>query len=79
MLTCLRYQKALLECQQHPDYQRAIQTLLDLASEYGGHAKGVGAASTGTVKDARSSLAQAEADLKVSHSCLLYHDKARGS
>ena len=61
----LAFQKALLECQQHPDYQQAIQTLLDLASEYGGHARDVGAAGSGTVQDARSSLAQAEADLKA--------------
>jgi len=63
--TVFRLKKALLECQQHPDYQQAIQTLLDLASEYGGHAKGVGAAGTGTVKDTRSMLAQAQADLKT--------------
>ena len=59
-------QKMVLECQQHPDYQEAISTLLDLAEEYGGHAKNVTADSTGTVKDTRSGLAQAEADLKVS-------------
>jgi len=65
--TIFRLKKALLECQQHPEYQQAIQTLLDLATQYGGHAKNLGAQSTGTVQDARSNtpLAQAEADLKT--------------
>ena len=30
-------QKMVLECQQHPDYQTAIQTHLNLAGEYGNH------------------------------------------
>jgi len=34
-----RLKKMVLECQQHPDYQQAVQTLLDLAREYGGHPK----------------------------------------
>lgn len=55
----------VIECQQHPDYQQAIQTLLDLAEEYGGHANTLAQGGTGTVKDARSNLAQAELDLKV--------------
>jgi hypothetical protein len=55
----------VLECQQHPDYQTAIQTLLDLAEEYGGHANRMAQGGSGTVRDARSGLAQAEGDLKV--------------
>ncbi len=55
----------ILECQQHPDYQQAIDTLLDLAEEYGSHAHNVSAGGVGSVKDVRSSLAQAEADLKT--------------
>jgi len=55
----------VLECQQHPDYQTAVRTLLDLAEQYGGHANKLAQGGTGTVKDARSGLAQAEGDLKV--------------
>lgn len=55
----------VLECQQHPDYQQSITTLLDLAEEYGGHGQSLTAGSTGTVQQTRSSLGQAEADLKV--------------
>jgi DNA ligase-4 len=55
----------VVECQQHPDYQQAINTLLDLAEEYGGHAKNLSQQGTGTVKDTRSGLAQAEEDLKT--------------
>lgn len=60
-----RLKKMVIECQQHPDYQQAISTLLDLAEEYGGHSKRLASGSTGTVKQTRSSLAQAEADLKT--------------
>ena len=55
----------LLECQQHPDYHEAITTLLDLADEYGKHSKRLASGGTGTVKETRSGLAEAEADLKV--------------
>ena len=55
----------VLECQQHPDYYRAIQTLLDLAEEYSDHANRLAKGGTDTVKDARSGLYQAETDLKV--------------
>lgn len=58
-------QKMVLECQQHPDYQEAITTLLDLADEYGKHSKRLASGGTGTVKETRSGLAEAEADLKV--------------
>ncbi|ETS73594.1 hypothetical protein PFICI_14540 [Pestalotiopsis fici W106-1] len=60
-----RLKKMVLECQQHPDYQQAISTLLDLAEEYGGHGRHLASGSTGTVQQTRSSLAQAEADLKT--------------
>ncbi|KAJ0116394.1 hypothetical protein J7T55_007374 [Diaporthe amygdali] len=63
--TIWRLKKMILECQQHPDYQEAITTLLDLAEQYGGHANTLAQGGTGTVKGARSSLAQAEADLKT--------------
>jgi len=63
--TIWRLKKMILECQQHPDYQEAITTLLDLAEQYGGHANTLAQGGSGTVKGARSSLAQAEADLKT--------------
>ncbi len=55
----------ILECQQHPDYYHAIQTLLDLAEQYSDHATRLARGGTGAVRDARSGLAQAEADLKT--------------
>jgi hypothetical protein len=55
----------VLECQQHPEYDQAITTLLNLAEEYGGHANNLAQGGTGTVKDARSNFAQAEGDLKT--------------
>ena len=55
----------VVECQQHPDYQQAIQTLLDLAEEYGSHANRLAKGGQGTVSDARAALAQAEGDLKT--------------
>ncbi|KAI1085477.1 hypothetical protein F5B20DRAFT_567469 [Whalleya microplaca] len=63
--TVWRLKKMVLECQQHPDYQQAISTLLDLAEEYGGHSKKLTSQGTGTVKETRSGLAAAEADLKA--------------
>ncbi|ROW12546.1 hypothetical protein VMCG_00059 [Cytospora schulzeri] len=63
--TIWRLKKMVIECQQHPDYQEAISTLLDLAEEYGGHANSMTQGSSGTVKEARSGMAQAEADLKT--------------
>lgn len=55
----------VIECQQHPDYNQAMSTLLDLAEQYGGHGKTLATGGTGTVKDARTAFAQAEADLKT--------------
>lgn len=63
--TIWRLKKMVLECQQHPDYQQSISTLLDLAEEYGRHGRDVATGSTGTVKEARAGLAAAEADLKL--------------
>ncbi|ORY68549.1 uncharacterized protein BCR38DRAFT_363053 [Pseudomassariella vexata] len=63
--TIWRLKKMVLECQQHPDYQQAIATLLDLAELYGGHGKELTSGGTGTVKEARLALGQAEADLKT--------------
>ncbi len=63
--TVWRLKKMVLECQQHPDYHRAIQTLLDLAEEYGDHANRMAKGGSSTVMDARSGLYQAESDLKV--------------
>jgi len=65
--TIWRLKKLVVEIQGHPDYQQAINTLLDLAETYGGHANAVGQQSTGTVKGAHtdSSLKTAEADLKT--------------
>jgi hypothetical protein len=55
----------VVECQQHPDYQRAINALLDLADEYGDYTSRMVKDSSGPVKEARSGLTEAEADLKV--------------
>jgi len=63
--TIWRLKKMVLECQQHPDYAQAIETLLNLAEEYAGHSRSIAQGGTGTVKDARAGLAQAESDLKT--------------
>ncbi|KAI1102947.1 hypothetical protein F4804DRAFT_311617, partial [Jackrogersella minutella] len=60
-----RLKKMVVECQQHPDYQQAISTLLDLAEQYGSHSKSLVAGGSGTVKETRTHLAAAEADLKT--------------
>ncbi|KAI1465180.1 uncharacterized protein F4812DRAFT_135521 [Daldinia caldariorum] len=63
--TIWRLKKMIVECQQHPDYQQAISTLLDLAEEYGSHGRSIATGGTGTVKQTRTHLAAAEADLKT--------------
>ncbi|TDZ29133.1 Uncharacterized protein C8035_v004525 [Colletotrichum spinosum] len=63
--TIWRLKKMVLECQQHPDYAQAIETLLNLAEEYAGHSRTIAQGGSGTVRDARSGLAQAESDLKT--------------
>ena len=49
--------------------QQAIETLLSLAEQYGGHAKNVSQQGAGTVKGAHedAALSAAEADLRVCH------------
>ncbi|KAL5328816.1 hypothetical protein ACEPPN_002324 [Leptodophora sp. 'Broadleaf-Isolate-01'] len=63
--TIWRLKKLVVECQGHPDYMQAIETLLNLAETYAGHANTLGNHATGTVKGAHSddSLKKAEADL----------------
>ncbi|KAH7041424.1 uncharacterized protein B0I36DRAFT_261193 [Microdochium trichocladiopsis] len=63
--TIWRLKKMVLECQQHPDYQQAVSTLLDLAEQYGQHGRHVTNSSAGTVKQARTGLQAAEADLRT--------------
>ncbi|KAI1259109.1 hypothetical protein F5Y18DRAFT_318041 [Xylariaceae sp. FL1019] len=63
--TVWRLKKMVLECQQHPDYQQAISTLLDLAERYGSHGKDLTSGGADTVKQGRSALNKAEADLKT--------------
>jgi hypothetical protein len=65
--TIWRLKKMVVEIQGHQDYQRAIETLLRLAEEYGGHTRNVTQQATGTVKGAHSdnALQTAEADIKV--------------
>ncbi|TRX88153.1 hypothetical protein FHL15_010951 [Xylaria flabelliformis] len=63
--TIWRLKKMILECQQHPDYQQAITTLLDLAEQYGKHGRSVTADGAGAVKQTRSAFTAAEADLKT--------------
>ncbi|KAI8961055.1 hypothetical protein F5Y11DRAFT_358025 [Daldinia sp. FL1419] len=63
--TIWRLKKMVVECQQHPDYQQAISTLLDLAEQYGSHGRSLATGGTGTVKETRTHLAAAEADLKT--------------
>lgn len=65
--TIWRLKKMIVEIQGHQDYQRAIETLLRLAEQYGGHTTNVTHQATGTVKGAHQddALQTAEADLKV--------------
>ncbi|KAL1887703.1 hypothetical protein Sste5346_010043 [Sporothrix stenoceras] len=60
-----RLKKMIIECQQHPEYQQAIQTLLDLAERYHGHAKTATANSSGVVQHTRGRLSEAEEDMKT--------------
>ncbi|CZS95619.1 uncharacterized protein RAG0_05223 [Rhynchosporium agropyri] len=63
--TIWRLKKLVVEIQGHPDYMQAINTLLNLAETYAGHANTLGNHATGTVKGAHSddSLKKAEAHL----------------
>lgn len=65
--TIWRLKKMVVEIQGHQDYQRAIETLLQLAERYAGHSKDLAVQSKGTVAGAHQddALQLAEADLKV--------------
>ncbi|KAF4120376.1 hypothetical protein GMORB2_3177 [Geosmithia morbida] len=60
-----RLKKMILECQQHPDYSQAIQTLLKLAENYGNHGSAMGKSVGGSAGQARNGFAAAEADLRT--------------
>ncbi|KAL6864235.1 hypothetical protein J3F83DRAFT_154506 [Trichoderma novae-zelandiae] len=60
-----RLKKIVLECQQHPDYSQAVQTLLRLAEEYGRHGRNLGKGSADSAKDVRTGLSAAEEDLRT--------------
>lgn len=60
-----RLKKMVIECQQHPDYSQAIQTILRLAETYGKHGQALGKDSNSTVKQTRTGLAAAEQDLRT--------------
>ncbi|KAF1834695.1 hypothetical protein BDW02DRAFT_549830 [Decorospora gaudefroyi] len=65
--TIWRLKKMVVEIQGHQDYQRAIETLLNLAEQYTGHGRNLGQQSKGSVQGAHQddALKTAEADLKV--------------
>ena len=63
--TIWRLKKMVLECQQHPDYSEAVQTLLRLAENYGRHGRVLGQTSAGSAQQARTGLSAAEADLRT--------------
>ncbi len=65
--TIWRLKKMVIEIQGHPDYMSAVNTLLDLAETYAGHASNVTQQTAGTVKGAHAddALTRAEADLKT--------------
>ncbi|UPX15078.1 uncharacterized protein EKO05_0005541 [Ascochyta rabiei] len=66
--TIWRLKKMIVEIQGHQDYQRAIETLLNLAEQYAGHGKNLGQQSAGTVQGAHQeddALTRAEADIKT--------------
>ncbi|KAG8530372.1 uncharacterized protein KY384_004874 [Bacidia gigantensis] len=48
--TIYRLKKMVVEIQSHSDYQQAVETLLTLAEQYGGHGKNVASQGSGTVK-----------------------------
>ncbi|KAI9827828.1 MAG: hypothetical protein M1832_004317 [Thelocarpon impressellum] len=62
-----RLKKMVVEIQGHQDYQQAIETLLNLAEQYTGHAGNVAEQSKGTVKGVHedSHLRAAETDLRT--------------
>ncbi|KAL8952780.1 MAG: hypothetical protein Q9222_001327 [Ikaeria aurantiellina] len=62
-----RLKKMIVEIQGHQDYQQAIETILNLAEEYGGHGKNMSQQGAGSMKGAHSdtALTTAETDLRV--------------
>ncbi|KAL8839871.1 MAG: hypothetical protein Q9170_001551 [Blastenia crenularia] len=62
-----RLKKMIVEIQGHQDYQQAIETILNLAEEYGGHGKNMSRHGAGAVKGAHSdeALTTAETDLRT--------------
>ncbi|KAL9603033.1 MAG: hypothetical protein Q9219_001397 [cf. Caloplaca sp. 3 TL-2023] len=62
-----RLKKMIVEIQGHQDYQQAVETLLNLAEQYGGHGKNLSQQGSGAVKGAHSdnALTAAETDLRV--------------
>lgn len=62
-----RLKKMVIEVQGHQDYLQAINTLLDLAEQYAGHANNLGQQSVGSIRGAHedTALKSAEADLKT--------------
>jgi len=60
-----RLKKMILECQQHPDYSEAVQTILRLAENYGRHGRVLGQGGADTAKQTRTGFAQAEDDLRT--------------
>ncbi|KAI9671998.1 MAG: hypothetical protein M1829_004542 [Trizodia sp. TS-e1964] len=65
--TIWRLKKMVVEIQGHPDYQKAIETLLNLAETYAGHGKNVSKHGAGSVKAAHEDdhLTRAENDIKT--------------
>lgn len=65
--TIWRLKKMVVEIQGHRDYQRAVETLLDLAERYAGHSREFANQGVGSVKGvhADTALKTAELDLKT--------------
>jgi hypothetical protein len=62
-----RLKKMVVEIQGHQDYMQAVDTLLDLAEQYAGHASNVTQQTVGSVQGAHAdtALQRAEKDLKT--------------
>lgn len=60
-----RLKKMVMECQSHPDYHQAIETLLRLAEQYGSHSFTMAKGASDMAKQTRTHLETAEADLKT--------------
>ncbi|KAJ2901016.1 hypothetical protein MKZ38_002142 [Zalerion maritima] len=60
-----RLKKMVMECQAHPDYMQAVETLLNLAEQYGGHASTMSKGGSNSAKQTRTHFQQAEVDLKT--------------